>query len=161
MTTEKKHRNNVKNGYDRVLKARDHHGINVVDWVLVRRTNQRHEFSVLGVNDSYGKMQEMKNDEGKQNRSGDSHSQGRQTRSFRSLDFIGIGTSPAILHDQRIRSPCMDYHANQKKEPGRPQNRQGQRLQGMSIGIDILLSQKNLKVSRHMHEDETNQDKTR
>ena len=55
-----------------------------------------------------------------------------------------------------IRSPCMDYHANQKKELGRPQNRQGQRLQGMSIGIDILLSQKNLKVSRHVHEDETN-----
>jgi hypothetical protein len=63
MGAKQKHSYNVKKRDRSVLKAREYHGINIMNGTLIRRTHKSHEFTVFRINGADRKMQKMENNE--------------------------------------------------------------------------------------------------
>ena len=154
MQGEQKHSEDIKAGDENILKAVDHHGIDVVAVERIRLEQQE-----SGIGDADGEMREVIENEGENDQSAQRHGARGEGCLHVLLLFVARRAGPPILEREADRVENVQEHVHEEKDPDDPE--QGTELAQMfRVAVHPIGPEKNLQVPEKMSDDEHDQDHT-
>ncbi len=151
MEREQEHSEDVKGRNVDVLKAVNHHGVDVVAVERVGLEQQE-----PGIGDSDGEVREVIKNKGENDQAAQGHVTRGESR-FHVVPFlVARRAGAAILDRQTDRVENVQEHIHEKKNPDDPE--QGAELAQMfRVAVDPVRPEKNLQIPEKMSEDESDQ----
>ncbi len=155
MQTEQEHRENVKARNERMRKADDHHRVEVV---VIERIER--EGVEAGIGSANREMEDMINDEGKEDQPAHYHAAGGKSRFDRFFAPVTVGARAAVFDRKPDRIINMEEDSQKQPAPNDP-DQHTELAQFFGVAVDPLRSEENLEVSEEVTDDEKNQDQAR
>ncbi len=152
MKREEKHPDDIKAGDEIILKAVDHHRVNVV--AIERIGFQQKE---TRISYAHGKMGEVVKDERQHDKPAQRHRARSKGRLHVLFLFITHRTGATVLDGEADGKEYVEKHIDEEEHPDDPQER-AQRAEMFRIGVDPIRPEENLQVAEEMADDERDQD---